>query len=1186
MQKYLHNSLNNYIITQININLNNDLSMLHVSVTETEVQLGILQVNQPRALAYVRNLRGIEDYIEQDKVGKYIDVVSSEESTVVDSQRKERLTVLKHDFIPNKLSDKMLRSYCVNWHNDAFTDDDTETNAYLTNLCNDFTRDVCDLIDEQQKSQSSITEDPLLREAAHHIGFAQKKCTAFCGRKDMMIIIEAYLKDASINMKPLVVHGEGGCGKTSLLAKVSTMVGKWMNTNTVVVTRFIGTSPDSSSIMHLILSLTRQIGDVYGIPTSEASRFENPNETIKYFHELLDNIAKGKASERPLVIILDSLDQLSDSSGIYLPTIFPDICPLNIHFIVSTLPEEKNILGQIQKVVLNVKNFISLRDLSAETGLSVIFETLKYNNKKLTKNQMTKLQSIFKESAHAIHLKMVMDSALKWRSYTDVDASEIPKTANEAIRALFRQLEKRFGEKLISSCLGYITVMTGGITEVELEDLLSCNDDVLNEVFMYHNPPVPGVIRIPSLLWARIRHSLGQYLVERQVDGATVIAWYHRLFHKTATDMYVNDLGISNGKSRQQLYTDLANLYKTTSGIKRSIHLVKRNLTIENADRQVLPQLLNQTNTRKLKYLPMFMYNSNSFDNIKDELLGDMLCNFNWLLTKLKVTSYLDILTDLKLVKQSVLEITIVREILQLASNKLRTNADNLALEITSRLTEDIRVGPHLCQLYKDACEWLSSKGGLSLIPLFPCLPSPNGNLITTLQGATKVLGVTNDGDVILWSPDTGLQVYRTSENGIKYHINDMDNNCPVISDDNHKVFFTNHNYISGLDVESGTVFLNMEVYQVNDLHNSKCSPSLHLIAVSKDAKLLAVRICKEDNYHNNRTVVIIDAANKNIISSCVDAKNSEKIMDCAFLQDGKSLLVTHMVAAASSDYFANIYDIQTGDAGISMHFHDSFTPNSNTLKITPCETRAFMATRPYGIAVINLENHELFPVENDLQSSSRRISHICGISDGALVLAFDIHTKIASLNKLDMEGDLVSHMALAASPPQIMTVTEDEKYAFISYMMVGSVDICDLKRWCVLHVLGAHSTGVTSCVYNAISGVLYTSCSDATVKMWKGRELLLNSPRGRLSLEQGDDVEEGTTKATTPPGSSQLYRQDSTYITSSDPLSHRSSVTHMTTDSDGKYVMTCYERKTPVIIDMKTGEKVQQLESTPNIGR
>lgn len=59
----------------------------------------------------------------------------------------------------------------------------------------------------------------------------------------------------------------------------------------------------------------------------------------------------------------------------------------------------------------------------------------------------------------------------------------------------------------------YILSVTAhnGATEAELEDVLSCDDDVLNDVYMYWTPPMR---RLPPLLLVRIRTDLNQYLGE------------------------------------------------------------------------------------------------------------------------------------------------------------------------------------------------------------------------------------------------------------------------------------------------------------------------------------------------------------------------------------------------------------------------------------------------------------------------------------------------------------------------------------------------------------------------------------------------------------------------------------------------------------------------------------------------
>ena len=48
-----------------------------------------------------------------------------------------------------------------------------------------------------------------------------------------------------------------------------------------------------------------------------------------------------------------------------------------------------------------------------------------------------------------------------------------------------------------------------GISEAELEDVLSCDDEVLNDVYTYWTPPIR---RLPPLLLVRIRNDINQYI--------------------------------------------------------------------------------------------------------------------------------------------------------------------------------------------------------------------------------------------------------------------------------------------------------------------------------------------------------------------------------------------------------------------------------------------------------------------------------------------------------------------------------------------------------------------------------------------------------------------------------------------------------------------------------------------------
>lgn len=57
---------------------------------------------------------------------------------------------------------------------------------------------------------------------------------------------------------------------------------------------------------------------------------------------------------------------------------------------------------------------------------------------------------------------------------------------------------------------------------------MSLDDDVISEVYRYSLPPIPSLIRLPPLLWARLRRDLVDHLEERWTDGVAAIAFNNK----------------------------------------------------------------------------------------------------------------------------------------------------------------------------------------------------------------------------------------------------------------------------------------------------------------------------------------------------------------------------------------------------------------------------------------------------------------------------------------------------------------------------------------------------------------------------------------------------------------------------------------------------------------------------------
>jgi len=75
--------------------------------------------------------------------------------------------------------------------------------------------------------------------------------------------------------------------------------------------------------------------------------------------------------------------------------------------------------------------------------------------------------------------------------------------------------------------------------QVELEDALSCDDDVLEEVFQHVDPPLNTVIRVPQMFVAKLRHQLGSCLSLVYDYGVPVFYWTHRQFADVVRKRYL-----------------------------------------------------------------------------------------------------------------------------------------------------------------------------------------------------------------------------------------------------------------------------------------------------------------------------------------------------------------------------------------------------------------------------------------------------------------------------------------------------------------------------------------------------------------------------------------------------------------------------------------------------------------------
>ena len=283
----------------------------------------------------------------------------------------------------------------------------------------------------------------------------------------------------------------------------------------------MGTSKPSSTIASVFKSVEQQLESIFKInPHDEEYKKDDS------FRNKLNYISKRCLKNNRLIILLDSIDQLSkENYGLYW--FFNDL-PKGIKIIFSVLNNYENILERLKKEIEKEENILELKPFTLDEAKEMLHSYLKASNRQLTTKQKKTVDKMIENLNGPIPLqiKLIYDIVSNWKSSFDPpDEFTKCKTSIEIIKYLFNKIEKEVfdNEILFKHCLFYLTLFEyRGISENELEDILSLDDKVLTSIFIKHYPPVR---RFPMGLWYRIKYELKDYITHKMTDDIPVIAW-------------------------------------------------------------------------------------------------------------------------------------------------------------------------------------------------------------------------------------------------------------------------------------------------------------------------------------------------------------------------------------------------------------------------------------------------------------------------------------------------------------------------------------------------------------------------------------------------------------------------------------------------------------------------------------
>ncbi|RLD25340.1 MAG: hypothetical protein DRI54_05055 [Bacteroidetes bacterium] len=388
---------------------------------------------------------------------------------------------------------------------------------------------------------------------SEHLAFKQERLKIFVGRSELLEKIEKYVDGSSSG--PLVIHANSGMGKTSLIAKA--IDNESQRNKNKLIYRFVGATERSTNIRSLLISIIWEINPESAEELNKIFDDDRFNDLVK---KILSEIKK------PTIIFIDALDQLQEKS--YLNWL-PDILPNHLKLIISVLEDEhyKDDSGYLDQLKVKFKssqghnNFIQLKTLKREEGDEILSKLLFQIDRTVTKEQRKYVLDKFENSGCSpLYLIIAFEEIKKWKSFDSTFDKILKDDVISIINRFINDLSSVYHHQplLVSRTMGYLECAKNGLSEKEMLDVLSSDDEVMDVIENQFHKNLSN--KLPVAPWARLYSQLAPFVIEKLSDNVSLIALFHRQFKNAILTEILSDTGL-----KKKLHQNLAKYFNSKS---------------------------------------------------------------------------------------------------------------------------------------------------------------------------------------------------------------------------------------------------------------------------------------------------------------------------------------------------------------------------------------------------------------------------------------------------------------------------------------------------------------------------------------------------------------------------------------------------------------------------------------------
>lgn len=331
-----------------------------------------------------------------------------------------------------------------------------------------------------------------------NLDFAKRHATYFYGRERELSELLAYINSKGAQY-PMLIPGEPGLGKTSVISKGITMA--MQIPDCVLIPRFIGSGDRIYSLNDLVVSIFNALHPYFSqegreayphpIDRYEAALIINNNNRLDetWFHLLEKQLLPGK-----YVIFIDAIDRIpkyEDRLSLFRclitgahsnlwgdgPKIFNMFEKLRI--IVSAAIDG----DQIECNDLDRYEYLRIAAFDEGNKYSLISGLLASRGRKISQHQNDILTRTLKKSeSRGIYLDVIGKYLCSLTSFSEI--KNIPETFTDAVRMILNTLSETgsHNRNLLREFLAVIATAPDGIDIHSLNGILACDEDLVKEL--------------------------------------------------------------------------------------------------------------------------------------------------------------------------------------------------------------------------------------------------------------------------------------------------------------------------------------------------------------------------------------------------------------------------------------------------------------------------------------------------------------------------------------------------------------------------------------------------------------------------------------------------------------------------------------------------------------------------------